>query len=128
MMTRLARRVRSLFGEAPTPKPKSPSRGRTDLSAEAPARRIVTRAEGRAIAVSVRPLSNGAETLTVDLETADGVIELVWMGRRSIPGIRPGAHLRVRGRLTGERGPTTIHNPAYELLVGSQPMKPEGQR
>lgn len=50
------------------------------------------------------------------LEPGDALM-LVWLGRRTIPGIVPGARLRVHGLVTTVRTRPTMFNPAYELLV-----------
>ena len=65
-------------------------------------------------AVTVRPRGNSA-ALQAELWDGSGSITLVWLGRRSIPGIEPGRHLRVRGRVASHRGARTIFNPGYEL-------------
>jgi hypothetical protein len=44
-----------------------------------------------------------------------GRIELVWLGRDTIPGIEPGSTVAAEGRLAVRRGRTTMFNPRYEL-------------
>ena len=46
-----------------------------------------------------------------------GSVDLVWMGRRSIAGIHPGAHLRAEGMVVAGRTRPTIYNPSYEILA-----------
>jgi amino acid transporter len=65
-------------------------------------------------AVTVRPRGN-SPSLQAELWDGSGSIMLVWLGRRSIPGIEPGRHLKVRGRVASHRGARTIFNPGYEL-------------
>jgi hypothetical protein len=55
-------------------------------------------------------------TMEADLWDGTGHVTLVWLGRRSIPGIQPGRHLVARGRVTRIKGERTIYNPLYELL------------
>lgn len=55
-------------------------------------------------------------TLDVELWDGSGALHLVWLGRRSIPGISPGIHLRATGRVTLQRRTVTIFNPAYEVI------------
>jgi hypothetical protein len=57
-------------------------------------------------------------TPRVEAELYDGTdrLRLVWLGRRSIPGIRTGAYLTVRGRVTIDDDRLTMFNPAYDLL------------
>jgi len=54
--------------------------------------------------------------LEVELYDGTGTLLLVWLGRRSIPGIRTGTYLTVRGRVTEIDDQRVIFNPAYELL------------
>ncbi len=64
--------------------------------------------------VTVRPQGN-SPTLQAELWDGSGSVTLVWLGRRSIPGIEPGRHLKVTGRVAHLRGARTIFNPGYEL-------------
>jgi len=64
--------------------------------------------------VTVRPRGN-SPTLQAELWDGSGSVTLVWLGRRNIPGIEPGRHLKVRGRVSSHRGTRTIFNPGYEL-------------
>jgi amino acid transporter len=64
--------------------------------------------------VTVRPRGN-TPTLQAELWDGSGSVTLVWLGRHSIPGIEPGRHLKVRGRVSSHRGGRTIFNPGYEL-------------
>lgn len=66
--------------------------------------------------------SVGVSAATSDSSAAESIepgnaLMLVWLGRRTIPGIVPGARLRVRGLVTTVRTRPTMFNPAYELLV-----------
>jgi hypothetical protein len=54
-------------------------------------------------------------TMQADLWDGTGHVTLVWLGRRSIPGIEPGRRILVRGRVAHIKGERTIFNPAYEL-------------
>ncbi|MDY3677897.1 MAG: OB-fold nucleic acid binding domain-containing protein [Actinomyces urogenitalis] len=49
-----------------------------------------------------------------------GSIDLVWIGRRSIAGVRPGVHLRAEGMVVAGRTRPTMYNPGYELLGAGQ--------
>ena len=64
--------------------------------------------------VTLRPRGNSL-TMEADLWDGSGSITLVWLGRRDIPGIRPGRKIVVHGRLTRIKGELTIYNPVYEL-------------
>ena len=43
-------------------------------------------------------------------------LRVVWLGRRSIPGIKAGLELRLEGMVTVRDGLPTMFNPRYELL------------
>ena len=45
---------------------------------------------------------------------------MVWLGRRRIAGVEPGAALRVEGRMSTQDGVRVIYNPRYELSSGSE--------
>ena len=64
--------------------------------------------------VTLRPRGNSL-TMEADLWDGSGSITLVWLGRRDIPGIRPGRSIVVHGRITRIKGELTIFNPVYEL-------------
>jgi amino acid transporter len=65
-------------------------------------------------AVTLRPQGNSL-TMEADLWDGTGSINLVWLGRRNIPGIQPGRRILVHGRLASIKGEPTIFNPSYEL-------------
>lgn len=60
--------------------------------------------------------------LAVELYDGTGALEVVWLGRREILGVRPGVYLRVRGRACLRRGHPTMFNPSYEIV----PATPAG--
>jgi amino acid transporter len=74
------------------------------------------RVAGRVRTVSVQTWAGGPafECTVVD---ATGALTVVFMGRRSIPGIKPGAHLLVEGMVGNHRGRLAMLNPTYDLLV-----------
>jgi RecG-like helicase len=64
-------------------------------------------------------------TMAADLWDGTGHVTLVWLGRRSIPGIQPGRRVVVRGRVARIKGERTIFNPVYKLQpVPSSPEPP----
>jgi amino acid transporter len=65
-------------------------------------------------AVTVRPRGN-SPAVHADMWDGSGSITLVWLGRRHIPGIEPGRHLVVKGRIANLGGTPTMFNPSYEL-------------
>jgi amino acid transporter len=64
--------------------------------------------------VTLRPRGPSL-TMEADLWDGTGSVTLVWLGRRAIPGIRPGRRIVVRGRVARIKGERTIYNPVYEL-------------
>ncbi|MEI6360494.1 MAG: OB-fold nucleic acid binding domain-containing protein [Actinomycetes bacterium] len=69
---------------------------------------------GMVRSMTIRPRST-VPALEIDLYDGSGSVQVVWMGRRRIPGIDPGRKITVRGRLTGNCDRPTIYNPRYEL-------------
>ncbi|MBR7838687.1 OB-fold nucleic acid binding domain-containing protein [Actinospica durhamensis] len=67
--------------------------------------------------VTFRPRA-GVPALQAELWDGTGTVSVVWLGRRSIPGISPGRVVKVRGRITTLRGQRVIYNPIYELRPG----------
>jgi hypothetical protein len=60
----------------------------------------------------------GVPALQAELWDGTGAVTVVWLGRRSIPGIGPGRAIKVRGRITALGGQRVIYNPIYELKPG----------
>jgi RecJ-like exonuclease len=54
-------------------------------------------------------------TLEAELYDGSDVVTLVWLGRRSIPGIQPGASMTDKGRIAERDHRKVIYNPHYEL-------------
>ena len=54
------------------------------------------------------------------LDDATGSVVLVFLGRRSIPGLTPGMVLMAQGTPRPHRGRIEILNPLYKLLAPSQ--------
>lgn len=65
--------------------------------------------------VSIQPRS-GSPSLEVELRDGSGIVTLVWMGRRQIPGIEAGRSVRITGRISCHDGRRVMYNPRYELL------------
>lgn len=56
------------------------------------------------------------DAIRAELFDGTDTIELVWLGRRRIPGIESGRTLRVQGRLGKlDNGSKAIYNPHYEI-------------
>jgi hypothetical protein len=73
---------------------------------------------GRIKAVRVQPRA-GVATLQATLADDTGEITIVFLGRRQVGGIEPGAVVLVSGVVGDRRGKPEILNPEYELLSAS---------
>jgi RecJ-like exonuclease len=54
-------------------------------------------------------------TLEAELYDGSDLVTLVWLGRRNIPGIQPGASVTAKGRIAVRENRKVIYNPYYEL-------------
>ena len=70
---------------------------------------------GTVSAVTINPRA-GHPALEVELRDGSGVVTLVWLGRRQIPGIDCGRTLKVWGRISCHDGRRLVYNPRYELM------------
>jgi hypothetical protein len=83
--------------------------------AEAPERVPVT-LHGTLQSVTLRP-RGGVPALEAELYDGTATAYVVWLGRRTIEGIRPGVSMVVEGRLSAsDGGRRTLYNPVYRLL------------
>jgi hypothetical protein len=73
---------------------------------------------GKLRCVQLQPAEQLA-TLVAELYDGTDTVQLVWLGRRSIPGIAAGRTLRARGRIAVQDGHKVMYNPSYELLPGA---------
>lgn len=62
------------------------------------------------------PPAGQAPILRARLFDGTATIELVFLGRRTVPGIEPGRRLRARGTPAVEGGAPVMYNPVVELL------------
>jgi RecJ-like exonuclease len=58
-------------------------------------------------------------TLEAELYDGSDLVTLVWLGRRHIPGIQPGATVTAKGRIAMRENRKVIYNPYYELEASS---------
>lgn len=70
--------------------------------------------DGRVTSIQVHP-GSGTATFEVTLDDGTGSIRLVFLGRRSIPGITPGTSLRVIGTVGIHHGRLALLNPRYRI-------------
>jgi len=64
--------------------------------------------------ITVNPLE-GHESLEALLYDGTGEVTVVWMGRRTIPGLGLGTRLVVEGMLGEQRGERRLVNPSFEF-------------
>lgn len=69
---------------------------------------------GHLKSVSLAPRA-GTPTLEATLFDGSGQLTLVWLGRRKIAGIAPGADLTATGRVSCQDGRRVMFNPRYDL-------------
>ena len=70
---------------------------------------------GTVSTVTINPRA-GHPALEVELRDGSGAVNLVWLGRRQIPGIDCGQTLKVWGRISCHEGRRLVYNPRYELM------------
>jgi len=74
------------------------------------------RVAGRVRSVRVQPWG-GVPTLECTVVDDTGGLEVVFLGRREVAGIRPGSHIVAEGILGAHHGRLALLNPAYELVA-----------
>ncbi len=78
--------------------------------------RQVARLRGTIIELSMKPRA-GTPWLEAEFSDGSGMITLIWMGRREIPGVSAGREMEVSGRVSCVDGKRRLYNPRYELLT-----------
>lgn len=73
-----------------------------------------TTVHGLLKSVTLRP-AESTPVVEADLWDGTAQVNLVFLGRRRIPGITPGRHVVVHGRPIMRNGRLTMMNPRYEL-------------
>ena len=71
--------------------------------------------QGRVRALTL-PTTTAVTALVVEVADSTGPIQLVFVGRKAIPGIECGVILRAHGRVSIRRGHRIMYNPAYEII------------
>jgi RecG-like helicase len=102
--TRLAHEIQAWAATVPdaTPIAEAPARGRVKIAG------VVNR-------ITVLPME-GNEMLEALVSDGTGEVTVVFMGRRSIPGLSLGTRVLVEGALGEVRGHARIVNPRFELV------------
>jgi amino acid transporter len=95
--------------------------GAVPIATVTPRQRV--RVCGRVHAVRVQPWS-GQPTLEATLVDHTGKILVVFLGRRHVAGIEPGAELVVDGMVGEHNGRRVIRNPEYRLVQGAEGPPP----
>lgn len=90
----------------------------TSIGAVRPRTRV--RVAGVLTAVTYRP-RDAVVSLRARLYDGSGSIDLVWLGRREIPGVEAGRRLVAEGMVYAGGDRPTIFNPTYELLASEVP-------
>jgi RecG-like helicase len=78
--------------------------------------RQFARMRGSIAILSMKP-RGGTPWLEAEFTDGSGTVTLIWMGRRSIPGITAGRELIVSGRVSFVDGERRLYNPFYELIA-----------
>ena len=94
--------------------------GRLSLERVMPIEDIVWREHvkvaGRVKALRIQPWAEQIASLELTLADSTGGVTVVFMGRRTLGGMKLGTHLVVEGMASEHHGLLTILNPAYQLL------------
>ena len=102
---RLAREIQTWAASVPA----------TVRIADAPSRAHV-KVAGVVKRITVIP-AQGSESLQALLSDGTGELAVVWMGRRSIPGLSLGTHLVVEGVMAEQRSGRRMVNPQFEFYA-----------
>ncbi|MFZ0665737.1 MAG: amino acid permease [Acidimicrobiales bacterium] len=82
------------------------------------------RVAGRVKSLRLQPRSEVPTLECVLVDKSGGSITLVFLGRRSIAGIRSGAHIAADGMVGNHQGKMAMINPMYELIGSGNEVKP----
>ena len=69
--------------------------------------------------ITVRPV-HGFDALEVELYDGSGELSVLWLGRRTIPGLTLGSRLAVEGVLGLDRDRRRVVNPTFEFLSSAE--------
>jgi DNA/RNA endonuclease YhcR with UshA esterase domain len=87
--------------------------GATPVAEVVPRRRAVV--AGTVTALTYRPRTQ-TPALAARLSDGTGSLEVIFLGRREVPGITPGRRLVAEGMVYDDHGRPAMFNPAYRLL------------
>jgi len=72
--------------------------------------------EGKVRAVEIRPVEKSC-VFECTVADATGALTAMFYGRTGIPGVEPGARLRLEGKVSMRPAGPAMINPAYELVA-----------
>ncbi len=101
------------------PRPVAPVDATPDVPGTTPLGAVThrqrTRVAGRIREVRIQPVA-GVPTFECKLVDASGALTIVFLGRRTVPGLEPGTRLVAEGAIGVHQGRLAMLNPRYELL------------
>lgn len=65
------------------------------------------------------PSPGSSQSFTATLFDGTGSIDLVWLGRLEVPGIKAGIHLRIQGMVLERNHTFSVINPNYQIVAES---------
>ncbi|MFB3739159.1 MAG: OB-fold nucleic acid binding domain-containing protein [Candidatus Velamenicoccus archaeovorus] len=66
--------------------------------------------------ITVRPME-GSESLEALVSDGTGEVRVVWMGRRTIPGLKLGTRIVVEGMVAEKHGERRMVNPTFDFAT-----------
>ncbi|HEY8525779.1 MAG TPA: amino acid permease [Acidimicrobiales bacterium] len=109
-----ARRGAPVTGDGPAPPAVPRADGTTPIGSVRWRQRVAI--QGEITTVRVEPVA-GSWLLECVVSDGTGVLSLVFNGRRQIPGMELGAHVRAEATVASHRGRLAMFNPVYALVV-----------
>ena len=101
----------------PLPVAASPAAERPEVTPIGEVRfRERVRVRGMVLSVRVVPWVESSPVLECTVFDGTGGLTLVFLGRHTIGGIRPGTVLETEGRVVEARGRLVLMNPPYDLI------------
>ncbi len=73
--------------------------------------------EGTVRSLRARPWAENVASVECTLVDGTGGVELVFLGRRAVGGVRLGTRMRAAGRVGAHHGRLAMLNPVYELIA-----------
>ena len=86
--------------------------------------RTRARVAGRVKTIRVQPLSEVPTIECVVVDDSGEAITFVFLGRRSIAGLRSGTRMVAEGMVGKHKGKLAMINPSYEVLSPARPRRP----